>query len=191
MKPRILFFRVIAAALFLTGWAWAQCGEPELVEGADKYNELVCSASAAAKRGNDQKALTLWLSAAEQPVLESPNIRLFGQVARTHAKLGHFSEADRYVQYDNLSILWMIGVVRCRANSQLDSEELFQDGKALTSDEARHMANVLCGPVFDEYSYFRDRDAESFVPAANAILRHASLVKEMNEIRHPHASSQQ
>jgi hypothetical protein len=190
MEPNAFLVRVVSAILVFTGWTWAQCGSSELVKGADKYNELVCSASAAATKGEDQRALSLWLSASEQPVLESPNIRLFGQIARTYARLGRFPQADHYVQYDNLSILWMIGLVRCRVSSKSRSEELFQDGKALTSDDARHTAGVLCGPVFDEFSYFRDRDAQSFVPAANAILRHASLVKEIEGMRHMQASDQ-
>jgi hypothetical protein len=37
--------------------------------------------------------------------------------------------------------------------------------------------------VFDEFSYFRDRDAESFVPAAKAILRHEDIHKEIDLLR--------
>ena len=77
----------------------------------------------------------------------------------------------------------MIGIVRCQEGSGSTSESLFQDGKPLTDGEAKHMASILCGPVFDEFSYFRDRDTESFIPAAKAILQHASLRKEIDSMR--------
>ena len=76
----------------------------------------------------------------------------------------------------------MIAMVRCQATSDSTDESLFQDGGSLTSDEAKHMVDVLCGPVFDEY-YFRDMDAESFIPAANAILRYEALRKEIDLMR--------
>ena len=174
---------VMMAVLFLCGTAPAQCGLPELVKGADKYNELVCEASSASRAGNNQKALDLLLKASQQPVLESPNVRLFGQIAETYAKLGRFSEADQYLKYDNLALLWMIGIVRCQAATDSEKESLFRDRKALRSDEGNHMADVLCGPVFDEFNYFRERDAASFVPAAQAILSYASLRKEIDQMR--------
>lgn len=161
----------------------AQCSAPELVKGADKYDELVCKAYAAARAGDDKTALELFLAAAQQPVLESPNMRLFGQIAKTYARLGRFHESDLYLKYDNLSLLWMIGVVRCQAKPNSQNESLFQDGQQLASDEAKHMADVLCGPVFDEFSYFRDRDADSFVPAARAILQHEAVRKEIDLMR--------
>jgi hypothetical protein len=85
----------------------------------------------------------------------------------------------------------MIGIVRCRETPDSKDESLVQDGRPLISDEAKHMAGVLCGPVFDEFSYFRDRDAESFVPAAQAILRHETIRKEIDAIRHAHLPNQQ
>jgi hypothetical protein len=123
------------------------------------------------------------LAASEQPVLESPNIRLFPEIAKTYAKLGRFHEADQYLKYDNLSVLWMIGIVRCQVALNSADESLFQDGEPLNSDEAKHMAVVLCGPVFDEFSYFRNRDTESFIPSANAILQYAALRKEIGLMR--------
>ena len=78
----------------------------------------------------------------------------------------------------------MIGIVRCKEASNSTDESLFRDGEPLTSDEAaKHMAGVLCGPVFDEFSYFRDRDTESSIPAANAILQYATLRKEIGLMR--------
>ena len=183
-RSSLLLSGALLAVSFLSDPASAQCSVPELVKGADKYNELVCKASVAARSGDDRKAIDLLLAASEQPVLESPNIRLFGQIAKTYAKLGRFRESDLYLKYDDLSLLWMIGIVRCQATPDSKDESLLQDGKPLTSDEAKHMASVLCGPVFDEFSYFRDRGAESFVPAAKAILRHEAVRKEIDLIRH-------
>lgn len=162
----------------------AQCTAPEVVRGAYKYNDLVCKASAAAKTGDEKAALEFYLSALNQPVLESPNIRLFADIAETYAKLGQFKQADLYLEYDNLSILWMIGIVRCGSNDNA----LFQDGKLLTSNQAKHMVDGLCGEVFDENSYFRDRDAKSFTAAAKAILRHDAVASEIDELRRQQSS---
>lgn len=182
---------LLLALLVLRGAASAQCNAPELVKGADKYNDLVCKASAAARSGDDKKVIELLLAASEQPVLESPNIRLFGQIAKAYGRLGRFRESDLYMKYDDLSLLWMIGIVRCRETPSSKDENLFQDGKPLISDEAKHMSGVLCGPVFDEFSYFRDRDAESFVPAAKAILRHEAIHKEIDLLRQKQQPDQQ
>jgi hypothetical protein len=170
-------------ALFLRSVATAQCSAPELVKGADKYNELVCKAAVAAQSGKDRMTLELLLSASKQPVLESPNIRLFGQIAETYARLGRFRESDLFLKYDDLSLLWMIGIIRCRETPGSKDESLVQDGKPLTSEEAKYMAGVLCGPVFDEFSYFRDRDAKSFIPAAEAILRYRSVRNEIDSLK--------
>jgi len=178
-RTSVIAFLVVCAATSLAGSASAQCSAPGLVKGADKYNELVCKAYKASQSGDYRKALDLLVDASSQPVLESPNIRLFPEIARTYAKLGRFHEADQYLKYDNLSVLWMIGIVRCKTASNSIEASLLQDGEPLTSDEAKHMAAVLCGPVFDEFSYFRNRDTESFIPAANAILEYAALRKEI------------
>jgi hypothetical protein len=175
---------VMLASLCAPAPSHAQCAAPELVKGAYKYNDLVCKASAAAKRGDEKAALEFYLSALNQPVLESPNIRLFADIAETYAKLGQFKEADLYLKYDNLSILWMIGIVRCGSNDNA----LLQDGKLLTSSQAKHMVGVLCGEAFDEYSYFRDRDAKSFTAAAKAILRHDAVEGEIEKLRRGRSS---
>ena len=60
---------------------------------------------------------------------------------------------------------------------------LVQDGQPLQSDEAKHMTDVLCGPIFDNDDYFADRDAASFIPAAKAILRYGALRKEIDLMR--------
>jgi hypothetical protein len=179
----VIALLALGAASLLGESTSAQCGVPGLVKGADRYNELVCQASKASRSGDDRKALEFFLAASEQPVLESPNIRLFRQIAKIYARQGRFHEADRYLKYDNLSILWMIGIVRCQVELNSTDESLFQDGKPLISDEAKHMAAVLCGPVFDDFSYFRDRDTESFIPAAKAILEYGALRKEIGLMR--------
>jgi hypothetical protein len=182
-RTGVIALLVFGAASLLGESASSQCSVPELVKGADSYNDLVCKASEASHSGDNRKAIKLFLAASEQPVLESPNFRLFAGIAKTYAKLGRFREAEQYLKYDNLSVLWMIGIVRCNKAPNSAAESLFRDGKPLTSDEAKHMADVLCGPVFDEFSYFRDRDTESFIPAAIAILQYANLRNEISLMR--------
>src|SRR5256885_15099047 len=91
----LLFF---GAASLVGESASTQCGVPELVKGADSYNDLVCKASKASHSRDDRKALELFLAASQQPVLESPNIRLFPEIAKTYAKLGRFHEAEQYLK---------------------------------------------------------------------------------------------
>jgi len=143
----------------------------------------VCQGAAASSHGEDEKALGFFLAASQQPVLESPNILLFGRIAETYARLGQFRKADLYLKYDDLSLLWVIGVVRCQVQSRPNGESLFQNGEPLKSEEATHMENVLCGPVFDNDAYFGDRDIESFIPAAKAILRYGAVRKEIGLMR--------
>jgi hypothetical protein len=164
--------------------ASAQCNVPEVVKGADKYNELVCKAYAATKNGNREQALDLFLAASRENIFESPNVLLFGDIAKTYASLGQFENADKYLKYDNITVLWMIGIIRCHHTSDSSDNEVFvKDGKPLTSPEAKYMVNAVCGELYDDYSYFRDRNAESFVPAAKAILRYSEIRKEIDEMR--------
>ncbi|MGB9407443.1 MAG: hypothetical protein WCA89_07900 [Terracidiphilus sp.] len=175
---------VAVAALVIQISCSAQCKAPEVVKGADEFNALICQASAASQSGDNSKALKLFLAASKQyPLQEFPNILVFGSIARTYARLGQFREADLYLKYDDLSLLWLIGVVRCQAQPSSGDEVLLQDGRLLQSDEAKHMVNVLCGDIFDQYEDFADRDAESFVFTAKAILRHSALRKEIDLMR--------
>ncbi|MGD0294873.1 MAG: hypothetical protein ABSB30_13565 [Terracidiphilus sp.] len=181
---------VAIAAFCLQVPCSAQCSAPEVVKGADEYNVMVCQASEASQKGDYKKALKLYLAASEQnPLFEFPNILVFGSIARTYARLGQFQEADLYLEYDNLSLLWLIGVVRCQALPSSDDEILLQDGKLLQSKEATHMQNVLCGEIYDNNQYFRDRDADSFIPAAKAILRHGAIHKEIDLLRRKQLSN--
>lgn len=174
---------LVVAIVFFQLPCHAQCNAPEVVKGAGKYNMLVCQGAAAVGRGEDQKALGLFLAASKEPIFEFPNISLYGRISETYARLGQFKEADLYLKYDDISLLWLIGVVRCQEGPNMKDEGLFQDGDRLTSDEAKYMANVLCGAIFDEYSHFGDRNAASFVPAAKAILRYNALRKEIDQMR--------
>lgn len=161
----------------------AQCNAPEVVERATKYDTLLCQGITASQKGDEQKALALFLEASKQPIFESPNVLMFGRIAETYARLGRFREADVYLKYDDLSLLWLIGIVRCQAQSNSDNEILLKDGEPLSSPEAKHMEDVVCGEIFDEYSYFGDSDAQSFVPAAKLILRYSALRKEIDQMR--------
>jgi hypothetical protein len=177
----------LAGSLFLVLFSrisvLAQCNTPEVVKGATKYNTHLCQGISASEKGEEQKALGFFLEAAKEPVLESPNILLFGRIAETYARLGQFSKADLYLKYDDLSLRWLIGVVRCQAQSNSSSELLLQDGEPLNSPEANDMVGVLCGPIFDNNDSFADRDAESFVPVAKAIVRYSILRKEIDHMR--------
>jgi hypothetical protein len=182
--PTLLFGSLLFVALCLQVPCSAQCNAPEVVKGADRFNELVCKATAASQSGDDTKALRLFLAASKQhPLSEFPNTLVFGSIARSYARLGQFREADLYLKYDDLSLLWLIGIVRCQPQLPFGDEVLLQDGQLLQSDEAKHMVNVLCGDIYDNNQYFRDCDAESFIPAAKEILRYGALRKEIDLMR--------
>ena len=192
MRPsRFSLVAALLAASLLQGSVSAQCNAPEVVKGNDKYDELVCEGDAASRSGDHKKALGLFLAASEQTTLEFPNLLLFGRIAETYAQLGQFREADLYLQYDNLSLMWQIGVVRCQTPPNAEAEVLLQDGTLLHSEAAIHMASVLCGPIYDNNDYFGDRDAESFVPVAKAILRYNTLRQEIHDMRGKQQTNQQ
>lgn len=102
------FFTVTSllfATLCLGTQCYAQCSAQEIVKGATKYDALVCHGVAASGKGEYQKALDSFLMASKETIFESPNILLFGRIAETYARLGRFGEADRYLKYDDLSLL--------------------------------------------------------------------------------------
>jgi hypothetical protein len=178
-----LMTSALLAIVYFCPTAAAQCDAPGIVKGADKYDDLVCKAWAASQNRQEQKALDLYLSASRESIFESPNVLLFGDIALSYAKLKQFQQADQYVEYIDIVILWMIGIVRCDGTPDLRQERLLKDGKPMKSESAKHMVDVLCGPLFDEYSDFHDRDVVSFVPAARAILRHEEIRKQIAAIR--------
>jgi hypothetical protein len=175
---------LVFVAIMFSGPASAQCSAPEIVKGASKYNADVCKAYAAAKSGNQRESLRFFLAASRENLFESPNVLLFGDIAEAYAKLGDFKNADKYLKYDAITVLWMIGIVRCqRISESTDDEILLKDGKPLKSAEAKYMVNAVCGELYDDYSDFRDRSAESFVPAAKAILRYDAVRKKIDLMR--------
>ncbi len=176
---------LVSLALGCTGAALsgAQCAAPETIQGAEAYNKLVCHGIQALSNKNNAEALRDFLSASRETTLESPNTLLFGRIANVYASLGQFRESYEYLEYDNISLLWSMGIVRCRAASSVKQEDLYQDGIPLKSTAATHMAAVLCGEIYDNNASFADRDIESFVPLARAILRHTELRKEIDLMR--------
>ncbi|HLW81237.1 MAG TPA: hypothetical protein VKS20_04270 [Candidatus Acidoferrales bacterium] len=176
MRVRLLFAGcLISAALLPLQAAMAQCKATELVRGAGKYNKLVCDAYAQRSAKHFQQALSLFLTASREPLFEVPNIQLLAPIAETYADLGQFREAERYLQYDNLALLWELGIAGC---DQGDSE-LTQGGKSLTSDEAKHVANLVCGAAFENFTEFGNRTIEDLIPVANAMLRHDAIRREI------------
>jgi len=178
----------VIATLFVTASASAQCNAVELIHGANKYNKLVCDGYAASATKNPHKALDLFLEASTRPLFEIPNTLLFGQIAKAYAEVGDFPKAETYLQYDNLSLLWEIGIVRCNE----EETGLVQDGQPLTSAEAKHVTNVVCGAAFDDFTDFSDRSVEDFVPVANAILQHRKLrraIEIMRQRQYPHSTT--
>lgn len=159
-----------------------QCKEAETVSGATKYNVLLCDGIRLAKLGRHAAAVNQFVAASRVPLEESPNILLFPRLATEYATLGKTREAKRYLEYDELSVLWMLGEVRCspRSSEQYEQETLVRNGSRVVSDEADEMSKVLCGEIFDDYNDTRNLAVRGFVPAAKSVLRHeqARLVVE-------------
>jgi len=171
---------LIAAILYLSAaHGTAQCKAPELIQGYDSYNELVCRGIQKLSNNAPGKALGDFLAASKKPTTEYPNNLLFGRIAMVYADLGQFEKAEVYLEYDSISILWSMGVVRCRASKSSDQELLYQDGVLMKSSAAMHMSNVLCGEIYDNNAYLGDVKASALVPVARAILAHAELQKQI------------
>ncbi len=183
MKQICLFLVGLAVSCMPSALCGAQCSAPETIQGAEIYNTLVCKGVQALSSHNREEALRDFLAASQKTTLEFPNTLLLGRIAKVYASLGQFKEAYEYLEYDNISLLWSMGIVRCRAGSSGEPEVLFQDGMLLKSTASTHMAGVLCGEVYDNNAYFADRDIESFVPVAKAILRHSELRKQIDLTR--------
>lgn len=183
MKQIGIFLVGLAVSCMSSALCCAQCTAPETIQGAEIYNKLVCQGVQALSSKNQEEALRDFLAASQKTTLEFPNTLLFGRIAKVYASLGQFKEAYEYLEYDNISLLWSMGIVRCRAGSSGEQEVLFQDGMLLKSVAGIHMAGVLCGEIYDNNAYFADRDIESFVPVARAILRHTELRKEIDLMR--------
>ncbi len=182
MSRRLLALAIISAFCGAIQCS-AQCRVPETIEYPAPYNGLVCEADAASRRGDDKLALDLLLRAAKTPLLEAPNVLLYGRIAQAYANLGQFKDADKYLRYDELSLLWRIGIVRCQTIEHTDNEGLFQDGRALDSEDSKHMANELCGEAYSDLFDFRNGRIEDFLPAAKAILRHEATKQEIEVLR--------
>jgi len=183
MISRRSFALVIMTAICTVASCSAQCSVPEVVEYPAPYNGLVCDADAATKRGDNKLALDLLLKAAKTPLLEAPNVLLFGRIALAYAKLSLFKEADQYLRYDELTLFWRIGIVRCETIEHSDDEVLYRDGHLLNSDDATHMANELCGDAYRDLFDFQNDGIESFIPVAKAILRHDTIRQEIALMR--------
>jgi hypothetical protein len=183
MKQICILLVGLAVSCMSSALCGAQCTAPETIQGAEIYNKFVCQGVQALSSNNREEALRDFLAASQKTTLEFPNTLLFGRIAKVYASLGQFKEAYEYLEYDNISLLWSIGIVRCRAGSSEEQEILFQDGMLLKSPAATHMASVLCGEVYDNNAYFADRNIESFVPVAKAILRHSELRQEIDLMR--------
>jgi len=183
MKRACILLIVLVSSHFLQCPCVAQCVAPELIEGADIYNHLVCQGIQELSEGKSEEALHDFISASEKTTLEYPNTRMFGRIAETYASLQHFKEAQEYLDYDNLSLLWSMGLVRCKSDSAAGHESLFRDGTLLKSEGATHMAGVLCGAIYDNNADFGDRNIDSFESVARAILRHNELQKRVNLMR--------
>lgn len=183
MKQICIYLVGLAVSCMSSALCGAQCTAPETIQGAEIYNKLVCQGVQALSSNNREEALCDFLAASQKTTLEFPNTLLFGRIAKVYASLGRFKEAYEYLEYDNISLLWSMGIVRCRPVSSGEQEILFQDGLLLKSTASTHMAGVLCGEVYDNNAYFADRNIESFVPVGKAILRHSELRKEIDLMR--------
>ncbi len=182
MKSSSIFLSILfSTVLFFAPGTAAQCDSPDLVHGADKYNALVCKAEAAAQNHDEKKALSILLLAEEEsPLPDFPNLFLFDRVALSNARLGNFDMAELNLAYADISLLWMKGIARCRKIPSSDDEILVQDDAPLHSENARYMANVLCGDAYDKAHEENLATAGNSQLTARMALRHAEIKNEID-----------
>lgn len=172
MKTRLVFLGFAASImLFPARSAIAQCNATEIVHGAEKYNKLVCDGYAARSAKQYQRALDIFLSASKQPLFEVPNIQLLAPIAETYVDLDRTEEAERFLRYDNLALLWELGIVSCNQ----ENSGLTQGGVALTSETAKYVTNLVCGAAFDDFTNFTNVKVDDLIPVANAMLRYKGI----------------
>jgi hypothetical protein len=153
------------------------------MKGYDEFNTLLCNGVLASEHGDYNKALEFYLAASQKGFLEYPNFVMFQKIALTYARLGQFENAYKYLKYDDISILWAVGIVRCQSVDGADDSVLLQDGHLMGSDEARYLANhVLCGEAIEDNVDFSQWNAENLVSVAKAILEHKKLRSEIYQM---------
>lgn len=180
----ILFFPIFLLLLSVSAEAAAQCDSPDGIQGAEKYNALVCKAEAASQARDEKKALSIYLLAEdESPVANYPNVFLYDRVALSNARLGDFDLADLNLEYATIALQWMHGMVRCEKIPSSDDEILFREDHPLHSANARFMANVLCGDAYDKSHDENVARAGNGELAARMALRHSEIEKEVAALR--------
>jgi hypothetical protein len=180
----ILLFTLLLALVAASQGIYAQCDSPELIKGAEKYNALVCKAEVASSSHDEKLAQSILLLAEnESPVEKFPNVFLFDRIALSNARLGQFDLAALNLDYENISILWMMGIVRCKKIPNSDDEILFREGEPFHSENARYMANTLCGDIYDNNQNYLSAKASDYGRAAKMILRHMEIEKEIAALR--------
>jgi hypothetical protein len=185
MKSSPILLLSLSLCFFLSAQKiCAQCDAPELIKGADKYNALVCRAEAASQNHDEKLARSILLLAEDEtPVQDFPNVFLFDRVALSNARFGQFDLAELNIEYSNISILWMEGVIRCKKIPDSDDELLFREGEPLHSENARFMASVLCGDIYDKNQNFPLVKTSDLERVANMKLRHIEIEKEITALR--------
>lgn len=176
MKRRAIFLSlVVSITLFPFGSAIAQCSATETIHGAKKYNKLVCNAYAAMSAKQYDEALNLFISASKQPLFEVPNIQILAPIAETYLDLGQSEQAERFLHYDNLALLWELGIVSCNQ----ENSGLMEGGVPLTSEPAKYVTTLVCGTAFDNFTNFNNVRVDDLIPIASAMLRYEAIQKKI------------
>jgi hypothetical protein len=180
---RQLLSIVVALLSYGTVRCYSQCNIPEITEYPAPYNKVVCEANIASQHGDYAKALDLLLSASKTQLLEAPNVLLYNRIAATYIQLGQYQNADLYLRYDSIALLWRMGIIRCNAIGNDNTAVLLKEGHLLNGEDASFMASVLCGDAFSDLFDFNNEDIESYYPLAKAIIRHHKTQVQLQHMK--------
>lgn len=115
LSPVMLRTLGVAVALLLSPAACSPqaCRSPEVVDGASRYNQLVCAGIEAEAAGDYRGAAEALESALQVPLLEYPNYRPLPRLALALAMAGDTVNASRVLDEARLALEVVFGRTRC------------------------------------------------------------------------------
>lgn len=175
---KILF--LIFGFLFVTNFAKAGvgCDVPELIEGNQKYNELVCAGVLHMHEKNYKEAINAFESALGTPLFEIPNFELLPRLAWAYSQAGDFQKAQGYLAKAELALSVFTGLLECRetkAGFYLQGRY----GERISGENSNEIAARMCGAAYD-YIY-KHRSLKRVVQDAELIKNYFDVKQRIEK----------
>lgn len=150
-----------------------QCTDIETVSSNQKYNELVCGGIDAMHQGKYDDAINLLEKAANTPLLEYPNFKVYPRLALAYSKIGNQKKAQANLEKARLSLSVLVGIYHC---SETGDGFFIAQGVDVKVDSQFNdeIAKQVCGEAYD-YVYELD--------SLDTVVANAKLIENYLSIR--------